>query len=237
MLTNMSPIPGIAPTNVSHGAALVVLGTALVLALSGLAFVGSLVKRRRVWAIASAATGLGTAATYGLTLLALSLSSRDQTLPRGEEKYFCELDCHLAYSIAAVRTAPTLGDATGSLHAAGRFVIVTVRTRFDETTIAPWRPRDTPLWPNPRIVTLVDGAGRVRLPSAAGQRLLERTGESGTPLSRELRPGESYRSTLVFDVPRDAGDLRLLVQDPGTLLRFVIADENSMFHKKTFLRL
>jgi hypothetical protein len=42
---------------------------------------------------------------YGTALLAASAISREWSLPPGEEKYFCEIDCHLAYSVAGVEHA------------------------------------------------------------------------------------------------------------------------------------
>ena len=69
---------------------------------------------------------------YGLLLAGFSLFSRDRTLARGEEKYFCELDCHLAYSVQAVQRIKSIGD----VRAGGEFYVVTIRTRFDEATTA-----------------------------------------------------------------------------------------------------
>lgn len=40
---------------------------------------------------------------------------------RGGEKYFCEKDCHLAYSVVGVRGAKSLGGATAGGFGAGGF--------------------------------------------------------------------------------------------------------------------
>jgi len=82
----------------SHIAALLLLGsgglTVLLLIMAAVLFFA-----RPGWVryplLAAAAVGLG----YGLLLAAFSLISSEQTLPRGEEKHFCELDCHIAYSV------------------------------------------------------------------------------------------------------------------------------------------
>src|SRR5215470_16619692 len=92
-------------------------------------------------------TGLAVAAGYGVLLLGVALQSRERTLSPGEKKYFCEIDCHLAYSIAGVESA---GPGT---------LAVTVTTWFDPSTTAPFRG-DAPLTPNPRVVYLVDDLGR-----------------------------------------------------------------------------
>jgi hypothetical protein len=68
-------------------------------------------------------------------LLVFSLASRPHILARTQEKYFCEIDCHLAYSLLDVKTEP----AAGATH-----YVVTIRTSFDETTLlqrAPKTPR------------------------------------------------------------------------------------------------
>ena len=67
----------------------------------------------------------------------------------GSSKYFCEADCHIAYSIESVTEASTLGPETKPITAQGRFVIVRLKTWFDEYSIAPFRGND-PLTPDPR---------------------------------------------------------------------------------------
>jgi len=47
---------------------------------------------------------------YGSVLLGASAVSREQTLGGDQEKYFCEIDCHLAYSVVGMeRAAPSSG--------------------------------------------------------------------------------------------------------------------------------
>ena len=48
-------------------------------------------------------TAIG-AATYAILLIGAGLLSRTTVLSATEEKYFCELDCHLAYQVVAVRS-------------------------------------------------------------------------------------------------------------------------------------
>jgi len=49
-----------------------------------------------------------------------------------------------------------------------------------------------------------------------------------------LRPGESYTTDFVFDVPNDAQTLRLLIPEDDPETRFVIGHENSLWHKKIY---
>ena len=192
------------------------LGGLAGLGLSILAALTFLFVRKAQWARGVAAlVGAGAVVYFGL-LAGMSLASHEVTLTRGQEKYFCEIDCHLAYSI--VSSGVELGDGQ-------RQVRVTVRTRFDESTISPQRPKDAPITPNPRQVLMVDSQGRNFRPFAT----------AGTPLTHELIPGQSYETEFVFRLPADADHPRLLITSPGWEEHLLIGDENSFGHKKTYL--
>jgi hypothetical protein len=176
---------------------------------------------------------------YSATLVGVSLVSQEWTLSPGAEKYFCEIDCHLGYSVTDAKTAATIGAGTSEVKAQGRFMIVTVRTRFDETTISRNRG-DRPLVPYPREISLIDGAGNSYSISHAGQQALNAMGEAGTSMIQPLRPGESYVSRLVFDVPPGIANPRLLIaspSDPRWIGTVLIGSEESVWHKKVFLAL
>ena len=161
------------------------------------------------------------AAFYVALLLGFSLASRPHVLAHSQEKYFCEIDCHLAYSLLDVKTEPS----SGSTH-----YLITIRTRFDETTISPSRPKDAPLTPSPRTVLLLDATGHNYEPVAI----------EGTPLQTPLKPSGSYTTQLAFDVPPSANikDLRLLITTtPAWPDRIVIGHENSFLHHKTYFAL
>jgi hypothetical protein len=160
---------------------------------------------------------VGAVIYFGL-LFGLSLASHDSILSRGQEKYFCEIDCHLAYSVVEVKTE--------SAAATTRY-FVTLRTRFDETTISSSRPKDATLTPNPRLVRLIDPSGREYPPAAI----------HGTSLDTPLRPTDSYTTELEFDLPKDATASRLLVTTKGAQQHLMIGDENSLLHKKTYFAL
>jgi hypothetical protein len=151
---------------------------------------------------------------YGTLLMAAALLSRDRVLKAGEKKYFCEMDCHLAYSVAAA-ASPREGARA-----------VTVRTWFDPSTIASFRG-NAPLSPNPRVVYLVDESDRRYEPSA----------EATKSLARDLAPGDAYDATFVFDVPPAASRLRLFVGDAPGLESLLIAHENSPLHGKVYFEL
>ncbi len=143
--------------------------------------------------------GVGVGA-YALLFGIASVSSRNRVLAPGEEKHICEIDCHLAYSVAGAKTEPS--------PAGGTRYIVTVKVRFDEETISPRRPKDASLSPNSRFVALVDAAGNVY---------------SG--------------STVAFDVPAGAADVRLVLRNDDFETHFLIGHENSFLHGKTMFAL
>jgi len=170
---------------------------------------------------------------YALLLLAVSLCSPEKTLQAGSWKYFCEADCHIAYSIEGVQFASTLGSESKPVAAQGRFVIVRLKTWFDQHSIAPFRGNG-PLTPNPRTVLLVDESGQIYFPSSAAGQTIH---FASSPLTEPLRPGESYTTTFVFDLPVSASTPKLLVADSDPISRVLIDHENSPWHGKIYLSL
>ncbi len=213
------------------------LATALFVPVAGAAFLfGWLTGRHRLAILALAAAAM-VATSYGEALLAFSLSSDERTLAPGDWKYFCEVDCHLAYRVESVSTVKTLGPADKPATACGTFTVITLKTWFDERTIASWRPRDLPLTPGARAVALVDEQDRVLGVSEPGQQALASLGQAGSPLTEPLKPGESYATSLVFDLPADARGPRLLLATVGAPTYFLLGHENSFFHRKVYLQL
>jgi hypothetical protein len=216
---------------------LLFLGTALagLLAAAAIAY-GAARKQPAVlrWAVIGAVAIVG---GYATLLFGASLASRDQVLGTGEKKYFCEIDCHLAYSVERVAKSTTLGVPPGGTRAAGTFYVVSLKTWFDESTISPHRPKDASLHPNPRQVYVADAAGRRYGPSPAGQRAIEVMGWASTPLSRPLIPGESYVTELVFDLPSNIREPRLYVGDADPVSSFLVGHEESPLHRKIWFRI
>ena len=168
--------------------------------------------------VAGTAVGIGGVLYFGL-LLGFSASSHDRALALGQEKYFCEIDCHLAYAVVDVKT---------QLRGESKDYIVTLRTRFEETTISPHRPKDAPLAPSPREVRVLDSSGRA----------YEQASTAGASLMTPLRPGDSYKTEMVFHIRKGASGLRLLIQTiPAWPDNVLIGDENSWLHKKTYFAL
>jgi hypothetical protein len=208
------------------------LGACVVLLALGLVALHALIVRRFGRARVTLVMLGAVVAVYFVIVLAFSMASGEKVLARGEEKHFCEIDCHLAYSVVGVRREKSLGDAT----AKGEFLVATVRTRFDEKTTSTNRGNGL-LYPNPRSVTIYDEQGRTYTISEDGRHALAAAGGAGTPLETPLRPGESYTTELVFDLPVDARSPMLLVNESDLPTRFIIGHENSPMHKKTEFKL
>jgi len=176
------------------------------------------------------------AGLYLAVLLIFSFASSEKVLARGQEKHFCEIDCHLAYSITDVRETKTLGEAANQATSTGLFRVVTIKSRFDETTTSLNRGNGL-LYPNSRVVTVADENGKKYLPSPEGQSVLEKSQASGTPFTAPLRPSDTYTTTLVFDLPADIKNPTLLIREGELVTHFVIGHENSPLHKKTRFQL
>jgi hypothetical protein len=213
---------------------LLFLGAVLLVAISILVLFYGAARRSKFFAVIGAVAAFSVVAGYALLLCGVSLASSERNLPPGGRKYFCEIDCHLAYSIVSARTAAVIGAEMHQTSAHGQFVIVRLRTWFDEHSISPHRG-NSPLAPDPRQVVLVDEKGSTFARSREGETALFRLGSSSTPLTEALRPGESYTTNLVFDVPKDTRSLRLWIAEDDPESRLVIGHENSFFHKKIYL--
>ena len=149
-------------TNVNFAAPLGVmafLGTGLVVAVIAVFLIYSLVVRRFGWARIAALAMLVVGTLYLGLVLGFAFASSEKILARGGEKHFCEIDCHLAYSVTDTKQTKTIGNVPNAASAGGTFTVVTIKTRFDETTINPSRGNGI-LYPNSRVVTVVDDQGR-----------------------------------------------------------------------------
>ena len=212
--------------------ALAFLGTvALVFALGCLLIFAVLTRRRRLTRLMALGLVILSGLYLGL-LLVFSFTSSEKVLAQGQEKHFCEIDCHLAYSVSDEKETKTMGEAPNEITANGTFRIITVKTRFDETTINPKRGNGL-LYPNSRVVTITDDQGHEYFPASQAQALLESKHDSGSPMTMPLRPGENYSTTLVFDLPANVSHPTLFIREGDSITHLIIGHENSLFHKKT----
>jgi len=210
------------------------LGAIFMIGASFLVLLYGAVRRSAFLARLGLGAAVAIAAGYFMLLTGVSFASSEEVLPAGGWKYFCEIDCHIAYSLAGAQTTATLGPEMEQISAHGEFVIVRVKTWFDERTISAHRGNG-PLTPNRRRILLVDDRGRSFAPSPESQMAFAQINGPSTPLTQALRPGESYTTDFVFDVPNDVQKLRLLITEDDPETQFVIGHENSLLHKKIYL--
>lgn len=216
-------------TNVNLAAplgALALLGAGFLLLAAAAVLIQSLTARRPQRAKLALITMSAIAGAYLAAMLIFSFASHETVLARGEEKHFCELDCHLAYSVANTRQTKTIGEPPQQIVARGGFWVITIKTRFDERTISSGRG-NAPLTPNPRQLVLIDERGNRYAPAA----------QFGTPLMTPLRPGETYTTDLAFDLPAEFKPVTLLINEDDFTTHLVIGHENSLWHRQTKFQL
>jgi hypothetical protein len=215
---------------------LALLGTGFLLLVAALVLIQSLVVRRTGRAKIVLLGMVIVAGVYLAAILIFSLTSQETVLARGEEKHFCEIDCHLAYSVVNTRQTKTLGDPPNQETAQGVFTIITIRTRFDETTISPQRGAGL-LHPNSRVLTVIDELGNRYAPAAGDKRAFATVQTSDRPMDSPLRPGESYTTNVIFDFPAEMKTATLLINEGEWETHLVIGHENSPLHRKTRFQL
>ena len=205
------------PGYIAIGQTLALLGmvATVVLALAGTVVL--LLLNRVHFARIAALFGIGVLGAYMAVLLTLSLTSRTTILPPGQLKYFCEIDCHVAFDVISepLRVGDTLR--------------LTLRERFRRETISE-RRGDAPLTPGTRIIALVDENGELFPPIARHQL-------DAAPMFAPMRPGESHREELRFFVPADRKLRGLLVETDEPFAKLLIGHERSPLHGKVLLDL
>jgi hypothetical protein len=218
---------------------LLLLGTLFAVGASLIVLLCGFARRSRPVYRLGASLAASFIAGYFSILCCVSLFGKDTTLPLGGWKYFCEIDCHIAYSVSNVSEAGVILGPAGQRTTAqgqGYFVFVEVKTWFDEKTISPHRG-NSPLSPGERAVVLIDESGHHYRRSSVGETALANAVGPSTPLGRSLRPGDSYTTRLVFEIPSNSEPRSLLITDPDNdwMDRLLIGHENSLFHKKIYL--
>ena len=170
------------------------------------------------------------AAAYSGALLTASLTSQERVLARGETLKFCGfyLDCHLGVAVEGVEQRASIGGE----QARGEFYVIQLEVSSDarRATLQLGRPS----------FRVIDNEGNRYTRAEAAERALAGAGETA-PLVRPIQAGDSYRVTLVFDLPREIHEPRLHVSDAAGVDRvlegILIGDDDSILHKPTTLAL
>ncbi len=173
-------------------------------------------------------TALGLGIYFGL-LITVSLTSREQVLGMNEEKSFCALDCDLAFSVVNISKTKTVGSPPHQDTAQGTYYVVSVKAQSHAAgaTMTPDNPRGF----------VVDDRGRTYGYSSDGQRALELVQGKTAVFSQAIEPGSSYTIDWVFDLPSDAKNPCLVIDEGPWITHLIVGEEDSFFHKKTKIRL
>lgn len=176
-------------------------------------------------------TGATWAGLYLVLLAATGFTSEERVLGLDEDKKFCGfyLDCHAQIAVAGVERL----DSIGARRPDGVFVLVTLRVSSDARAV-PMRLID------PHLLVR-DARGRAFPRSPAGEEALAQLRGEQPPLTDPVGPGGAYTTTVVFDLPRDVSSPRLDVTQgfwaERLIEKFLIGDEDSLWHKRTTLSL
>jgi hypothetical protein len=213
-------------TNVNFPAPLQVLallGTVFVIVVCGAAAMyGGLTKRK--WTKLALTTIAVVVGIYVILLFSMSLASHERVLGLGEEKHFCEIDCHIAYAVLGVQEYVGEGSEKSWL--------VRLRTRFDEATISERRPKDATLMPNPRKILLVDESGAEYMPERINPSL-----DQSRRFGEALRTGEAYVNVLEFRVPAQLQRAKLLLMATDGPEALLIGSEASPLHRRIYFKI
>lgn len=171
------------------------------------------------------------AAAYSGALLTASLTSQERVLARGETLKFCGfyLDCHLGVAVEGVEQRAAIGRE----RARGEFYVIQLEVSSDA--------RRATLELGGPSFRVIDNEGNSYTRAEAAEQALAGGAEAVLPLVRPIRAGDSYRVTLVFDLPREIHEPRLHVSDADGVERvlegILIGDDDSILHKPTTLAL
>src|SRR5260370_24768912 len=112
---------------------LLFLGSVLAAGALTVTYVFARITQREQIAWISLRVLLGGVGAYAVLLICFSAASHSRVLAPGEEKHICEVDCHLAYSVAAAQSE--------TLHSGQVRHSVTVKGRLTDQTIPPLLPQ------------------------------------------------------------------------------------------------
>lgn len=152
---------------------------------------------------------------YAAVVVAFSLTSERRELALGTDKCFDDW-------CATVSEGHCLPNPHGV--AGTKLVAVTLRVsnRARQAAFRPSQPRVS--------LSFLTGSA---IKSAEAQRRFEQQAGPQEDLAKRLLPGDSFQTTLIFEVPfatRQASVV--LLEGPAIVTRFLAGDENSFLHKK-----
>ena len=162
---------------------------------------------------------------YTAVLVSVALLSPQQVLALHQDRCFDDW----CLSVEQVVQQSTIGSTSMLVHAHGMFDLVTVRVSSRASRVSQ-RALDAQVY-------VLDTQGQRYDPDPAGQQVLDASGQGGQPLDSELAPDGSFTRTVVFDVPKGASHLALVVTHGLFPDALVIGSDQSFLHKPTVIQL
>jgi hypothetical protein len=157
------------------------------------------------------------AIVYFATVLISGILTSESVVPPGSVKCFDDWCVTVTDSVEY--------GGFGESSPSGRFVVVDVKVFGDAKRVVQKGS-------NPHIY-LLDEKGRRYGVIEKTQAAFERMAGSQPPLTTPVAPGESFTARKAFDVPKDCGNLRVLVTEQPWITKIVLFNENSFFSGKT----
>jgi hypothetical protein len=164
---------------------------------------------------------------YTVMLLGFSLARTEEVLASGEAKEYCGfyLDCHMHTAVTGVRAAKTIGDKQAN----GQFYIVDVKVFSDAKN-----PNIALHLITPKALVVLPDGGKIERDMNAEAKLPT----AGVVLDADIHNNETIEKEIVFDVPANAANPKLLITEgygiDKTVEHLLVGDEDSLFHAQTF---
>jgi hypothetical protein len=159
---------------------------------------------------------------YLTVVVAVSLATPRRILPQSERR------CWDDWCLVVERVTRTDSIGPSVVATLGDFLyVVDVRV----SSLAKGRPQRE----RGVVLYLLDASDRRYDPDLHGERALAASGRAGDPLDSQMAPGGSFVHRVAFRVPRNAAGLGLVKEGSGPGA-FIIADNESLFHKRTMTR-
>jgi hypothetical protein len=160
---------------------------------------------------------VGCAFAYAVILMVVSLSSKTRQLALGTDKCFDDW----CASVLGAHSVPGASNTEGSKSVA---VALRISNLARGAAFRPSQPR----------VMLVLPSGELVSSSVSALRGFEKQAGPQEDIAKRLVAGESFQTTVVFEVPSATSNASVqLLEGPSLITRLLVGDENSFFHKKS----
>ena len=152
---------------------------------------------------------------YAVTVVAVSLGSETRPLALGTDKCFDDW----CATVIAARSLPNPSGGDSKLVA----VTLRISNRARQAAFRPSQPR----------LSLQLGSGESISPSQLAQHEFEQQAGTQEDIARRLLAGESFQTSLVFEVPTATRAASVVIlEGPNAITRILLGDENSFLHRK-----